>query len=173
MDQIGDSLGLRQINSSVQKRATGELARLGQPRAVFQQRVKHELGGKNSAMAGNLHRVLACKCSRRAQDGKQHFINHFCAADDSAELNRVRRRSGRLQRVLAGGQKTFVGDGERLRAGNADDGQSAFTERRGDGGDGVVKHNQGCGMSCTGNFVISATAFANSNAASFLEQENN
>ena len=39
-------------------------------------------------------------------------------------------------------QKTFVGDGKRLRAGKADDGQSAFAERRGDGGNGVVEHGE-------------------------------
>ena len=38
------------------------------------------------------------------------------------------------------GQKTFIGDGERLRAGKADDGQSALAEWRGNGGDGVVEH---------------------------------
>ena len=126
-------------------------------------------------MTGNLHRVLARERARGEQDGKQHFINHFSSADNFAELNRVRRRGGRFERIFAGGQKTFVGDGERLRAGNADDGQSAFTERRCNGGDGVIKHNQGCGMFCNGNgkLVIPATALANSRADSLSEQENN
>jgi hypothetical protein len=55
-------------------------------------------------------------------------------------MNRVRRRTGRFQRIFADGQKTFVGDGERLRPGKAHDGQTAFAERRGDCGNGVVVH---------------------------------
>ncbi len=37
-------------------------------------------------------------------------------------------------------RETLVGDGEGLRAGEADDGEAAFAERRCDGGDGVVEH---------------------------------
>ena len=44
MNQIGDGLGLREVNAAVEKGALGEFARLGQPRAVFQQRVEHQLG---------------------------------------------------------------------------------------------------------------------------------
>ena len=140
MDQIRHGLGLREINASVQKGAAREFAGLGQPRAVFEQRVEHQLRGQNTAVTGNLHRVLARERARRAQHGEQHFVNHLSAAHDFAVLDRVRRRDGRFQGIFAGGQKTFVGDRQRLRAGNADDGQPAFTERRGDGGDGVVEH---------------------------------
>ncbi len=142
VNQIGNSLGLRQINATIQKCTLGEFARLGEPRAVGEQRVEHKLGGQQSAMAGNLDGVLARERARRAQDGEQHFVNHFFTSDNFAELNGVRRRGGWFQRTFADRLKTFAGDGERLRAGKPDDGQPAFAERRGDGGNGVVEHTR-------------------------------
>jgi hypothetical protein len=38
--------------------------------------------------------------------------------------------------------KTFVGDGERLWAGKADNSQAAFAEGRGDRSDGVVRRHR-------------------------------
>src|ERR1035437_9954262 len=159
MDQIGDGLGLREVNASVEKSAAGEFAGFGQPRAVGEQRVEDKLRGQNAAVTGNLHSVLAREGAWCAQDGEQHFINDlkipltpalypaggkgvksFFIADDFAVLNRVRRRGGRFQRTFPDGQKTFVRDGECLRTGNSHDGQAAFAERRGDGSNGVVKH---------------------------------
>jgi hypothetical protein len=58
-------------------------------------------------------------------------------------MNRVRRRGGRLQRIFPDRQKTFVRDGERLRPGDADNRQSAFPERSGNGCDGVIKGHAG------------------------------
>ena len=45
MNQIGDGLGLREIDAAVKKCATRELAWVGQARAVFEQRVEDSLGG--------------------------------------------------------------------------------------------------------------------------------
>ena len=96
MDQVRDGLGLREVNAAVEKGALGEFARLGQPRAGGEQRVEHQLGGQQSAVAGNFHRVLARECARGAQDGQENLVHHLPRADDFAELNRVRRRGGRL-----------------------------------------------------------------------------
>jgi hypothetical protein len=49
-------------------------------------------------------------------------------------MNRVRRRAEGLVEFFPAARKTFVRNRKRLRAGNPDDGQSAFAERRGNGG---------------------------------------
>jgi len=94
-------------------------------------------------VTGDFHRVLARERARRAQDGEQHFIHVLAVPDDFAEMNRVRRRSGRFQRIFSNRQKTFVHDGERLRPGDADNGETAFAERSGNSGNGVIKGHAG------------------------------
>ncbi len=94
MNHVRHGLGLREVNAAVEKSALGEFARLGQPRAVCKSVSSTSLAGQQSAVAGNFDGVLARKRARRAQDGEQHFVNHFSVADDFAKLDRVRRRGG-------------------------------------------------------------------------------
>jgi hypothetical protein len=61
-------------------------------------------------------------------------------AHDMAEVNRMRRCGGGLGRRLAGGLKAVVSDRQCLWSGNADHGQPAFAEGRGDRSYGVVLH---------------------------------
>jgi hypothetical protein len=142
MNQIGDSFRLRQINASVEKCAPRKLTRLGQARAVLQNRVQNHFRGQESAVAGNFHHVLARERPRRAHHRQQNFIDVLTMANDLAIMNCVGWRDGWFERRLADGNKTLVSHGERLRAGKANDGQSAFTEWRCDGSDGVVKHGE-------------------------------
>ncbi len=101
MDQIGHGLGLREIEPAIEKSAPREFAGLGQPRAIFQNRVEHEFRRQNAAMTGNLHGIFARERARRAQDGEQHFIHGFALPDDFAVMNCVRRRGGRFQRTFS------------------------------------------------------------------------
>ncbi len=139
MNHVRHRLGLRQVEAPIEERAPGELARLRQPRAVFQQRIQDELGREQSAVAGDLDHVLAREGSRRAHDGDQHLVDDLALTHDLPIVNRMRRRGGRLERGRALGSETFFSDGKRLRAGKPDDRQAAFSQRRGDGGNGVVE----------------------------------
>ena len=92
-------------------------------------------------MAGDFDDVLAREGARRAHDREQDFVHVLPVAHDMAVVNGV-RRGARVCGRLAGRRETAVRDRQRLRAGNADDGQPAFAERRGNGGYGVVQHRE-------------------------------
>ena len=142
VDQIGHGFGLREVNAPVEKGAAGEFAGLGQPRAVCEDGVEDQFCGQNSAVAGDLDDILAGEGAGRAHDGEQGLVHVLAVAHDVAEVDRMRRRGGRFDGRCAGGRKGAVRDGERLRAREADDGQPAFAERRGNRSDGVVQHRK-------------------------------
>ena len=105
MDHVGHRLGLREINTTVQKRALRKLAGPGGPRAGGQHRFQHPTRRQQSAMTGNLHRVLAGERARRPQHRDQHLIHHLSGLDDPAEMHRVRGRTRQRHRGLAGRRK--------------------------------------------------------------------
>ena len=90
-------------------------------------------------MTGDFDHILARKTAGRAHHGQQNFVQDAALPDYFAEMNGVRGRGGRGRRSFAGGPETGVGNGERLRAGKADNGNSALAHGGGDGGDGVVE----------------------------------
>ena len=142
MDQIGDGFGLHQVNSPIEKGAAGEFAGLRQPRAVREHGVQHQLRRQNSAVAGDLDHIFAREGARRAHDGEQGLIHGLPVAHDMAEVGRVRRRGGWLDGRFAGRSKRPVGHGQCFRARDADDGQPALAERRGNRSYGIVQHPQ-------------------------------
>ena len=75
VDQVGDRLGLRQVESAVEKRAPREFAGLGQPRAGIEHRSEHRLHHHRPAMpleledgfagVGMRRRESTTRCPRR------------------------------------------------------------------------------------------------------------
>ena len=140
MDQIRDGLGLGEVDAAIEESAPRELAGLGQARAAGQRGIEHELGRQQSAMAGNLHRVFSRECPRRAQHRDHHLVDHNPIPHDMPVVQRVGNGQRRELRRLAGRPEAEVNHGQRLRTRNPDDRESAFTEGRGDCGDGVGQH---------------------------------
>jgi hypothetical protein len=139
MNQIGDRFGLRKVNSAIEERTLGELARLRQPRAMGKQCIEHKLCREDATVTGNLYGVLTSERARGAQDCKQHFVHDLAIVDNFSELDCVRWGGGGFERTFSGWLKTFVRDGKCVRSGKADYGKPTFSERRGDGGNGVVE----------------------------------
>ena len=140
MNQVADRFGLGEVDSTVEKRALREFARLRQPRAVFQNCVQNDLGRKNAAVTGDFDNVLARERARRAHDREQNLIHDSSLPHNFTVMDRVRRRLGRLQRALAERHETLVRHGQRLRAGKTNHRQAAFTQGRRNRGNGVVEH---------------------------------
>ena len=97
MNQVADRFGLSEVDSTVEKRALREFARLRQTRAVFQHCVQNDLGRKNAAMTGDFDDVFARESARLAHDREQHFVHRPPLSHNVAVMDRVRRRLGRLQ----------------------------------------------------------------------------
>ena len=141
VDQIGDGFGLRQVNAPVEKGAAGELAGLGQARAVREHGVQDHFRGQNPAVAGDLDHILAREGARGAHDGEQGLI-HVCPSRTTWPkwMVCVAAADG-LAGSFAGGAKERSATASACGAREADDGQPAFAERRGNRSDGVVQHN--------------------------------
>ena len=68
VNQVGNGLGLGQVDASIEKGAAGEFARFGHPRAMLQHSVKHQLGRQQAAVAGYFDHVFAGERARGAHD---------------------------------------------------------------------------------------------------------
>jgi len=129
MDQIGDGLGLRQINPAIEKCALGKFARFGQ-RAPFSRIVSRtsfagrippwqEISTVSSRVNVRGARRTASKTSSTVSPLRTIFPNESYVNLQRMVSGNFFRRAGKFYQRLRS-----------LRAGNSDDGQSAFAERR-------------------------------------------
>ena len=96
VDEIGDRLGLREINASVQKGALGELARQGQSRPPVEHGVEHGLGGADAAVAADLDDILSGKRRRGFHHRNHHLVEPPFILDDVPVMQCVRLGLGEL-----------------------------------------------------------------------------
>ena len=106
-------------------------------------------------MAGDFDDILPRVGVRGTHHGGEHFIQSPPLAHDVAMAQGMGGRLVQGRGSPAGGLEASRGDGNRIATGEADDGEASFTQRRGDGCDGVAgRHRTGLaqfGPSAAGN----------------------
>ena len=133
-DQVGHGLRLREIHTPIEEGASGELARCGSARSAVDEPFKEALLDEGRAVARQLHGVLTGERMRGTEDGSHSLVEQFAVADKTAEGGRMRATLGkRCARVR---NKKTVAKRDRLRSGDAHDGQRTTSRRRGQGADG-------------------------------------
>ena len=137
VDQIGDAFGLRQIEFVVEKRAFGELARLGGARAQLKTARQQHLHHHRPAVPLQFDNVFAGKAGRRGEIQQQAVVDRRAVGSGKIGIER-RTRLGRFAAAdgLCQRQKVF--------AGNADDADAAAPGGGGNSGDGLgrIRHEQ-------------------------------
>jgi hypothetical protein len=141
VDEVGHGFGLGEVQTAIEEGAPCELAGSGEASAIFEEGFQDKAGREQAAMTTDFHSVLAGEGARGAKDREQYLIHVLAVADYFPEMNGVGGGGGRRKGGFAGGPETGFGDGKGAGAGKADYGETAFAQRRGDGGDCVVKHN--------------------------------
>ena len=133
-DQIDHGFGLSKIHFSVEKGALSELAGPRRSRPCSQARIQNLRGNQRATVTTDFDQIFTRVTTGRAMDGKHALVDQlvFCA-DDFAQMLNVRVKSGRLFFSA----KDFIRNFDRIRTGNADQRNSAFTGWRRDCCDGV------------------------------------
>jgi len=133
-DNVGDGLGLGEIYSAVQKRAAGEFARLGYPRARVEREGHDAADNEWTAVALDFGDILAGEAGRTAHHDRERSIDAGagCGIDDVAQAHRSRREFGTMR-----GAKDRVEDIECAGTGQANDRDGADSRRSGGRNDGV------------------------------------
>jgi hypothetical protein len=124
VNEIHHGLRLREIHFAVQEGALGEFPRLRGPRSAGQHAFQHTLRHEHTAVTLKLDGVLA-RVARRTLKMQQHagiepravFIQHL-------------HQMGATRHQLRGQLEGLRGEGERLRAGEADHGDRGLARSR-------------------------------------------
>ena len=149
IDQIGDGLGLDQIELAVEKGAKGELARFGQPRAGFDGAREDRGQHHGAAVRRDLDHVFAGVGLRRRERRDDELVADAMEAVGPAD--RLRRgfggrEAGLHNELREGGVTGLEGpvaaherarDSRGVRAAQANDADAATAARRRDCDDGV------------------------------------
>ncbi len=137
VDQIGDGLGLGEVELVVEERPPCELAGLGGPRAEFEHALQQQLHHHRPAVALQLEHVLAGERRRAGEVEREALVDRL--AGGVAELVQL----GRARRGHAA--KQCRGDADAVAAGHAHDADAAAARGCGDRGDGVAgRCDHGC-----------------------------
>ena len=133
-DQVGHGLRLREIHPPIEKSPPGELARCGSTRSAVDKPFKEALSDEGRAVTRQLHSVLTGERMRGTEDGSHSLVEQFAVADKTAEGGRMRATLG--ERYARARLEKTVAKRDRLRSGDAHDGQRTTSRRRGQGADG-------------------------------------
>ena len=128
-DQVRDRFGLRQVHSSVQEGPPGEFPGFRGSRTRGEQDLQHRLRHAPTAVAADLHDVLARIRPRRAKDRHHHVVDRNTV--DPHDPPHVKRMPGRIPQCGAAAEDR-VADPQRLSPAHAHHRQSSFSWRRGD-----------------------------------------
>jgi len=129
LDQVGDTLGLGEIELAVEKGATGEFTRLGQAGAELKAALEQHLHDHGSTVALQLEHVFAGEGGRRSEIKKDALVDcPLLLVEEAGEVRGARPRCTAAQRE---------GKGDETGAGDADDTDAAAARRRRDRGDRV------------------------------------
>ena len=129
-DDIGNSLGLRQVHLPVQEGPAREFSGLGKARACFQKEPHQLLNNVGRCVCGNLHRIFSGVAVRGAEHGYHHLVQ-------AGHLSVVERIAGGLGNRPGGQPYYGVRDAERFRSADADNGNCSGTRNGGRSNDGV------------------------------------
>ena len=120
-DQIGEALGLGEVEAAPLEGAPGELAGLGRPEAERDQGVEHAGRYRAAAMQVQLGHVLAGEGGGAGQPEHEGAVELLAAVAERAQAGPPRRRPPARQRVErlagAGAGEADDGDGGAGRAG--------------------------------------------------------
>jgi hypothetical protein len=130
VDQVGDALGLREVELAVQERAAGELARLGDARAERDAAREQQAHRGGAAVPVELDDGLAGVRRRRGKRDREPLV------DRRAVRVAERRERSMARRQRRAGDRVRDRHHARGGAGYADDADAAATGRRRDRGDG-------------------------------------
>ena len=130
VDEVGDALGLREVELAVEKRALRELARPREARAELDAAREQQPQHRRAAVAVQLEHVLAGVGARRREVERDALVERLAVA--RRETWRASRRAARVARrtipaMIAGTPAP----------GHADDADAAAAGRRGDRRDRV------------------------------------
>ena len=144
VDQVGDGLGLRQVQLAVEEGAARELTRLGQPhpqrgiglQAARQQQLQHH----RAAVGLQFQHMLAGVGMRRREEQRQAVV-------DRLALGATEGQVGRLSRLERAATDRRHQRGQVLWRGHPHDADGPASGRGGDGGDGILvsrQHGRDC-----------------------------
>ena len=133
-DQVGHGLRLRKIHAAIEEGASGELARCSGACPGVDEPLEEALLDEGRAVARQLYGVLTGERMRGTEDGSHSLVEQFAIADKTAEGDRMRATLG--ERYARARLEKTVAKRDRLRSGDAHDGQRATSRRRGQGADG-------------------------------------
>jgi hypothetical protein len=127
-DNIGDGLGLGEIDLAVQKRAAGEFPRLGYAGARVECERHDAANNEWTPVALDFGYILARQAGRTAHHDRERAIDASaaCGIDDVAQAHRSGRKFGRMH-----GAEDRVEDFQCARTGQADDRDGADSRRSG------------------------------------------
>ena len=130
LDQVGDGLGLRQVQLVVKEGALAELARSRLPRAQGQAAVQQQIEHHRPAMPLQFQHILAGERMRAGEEQQDALVQHLAlGVAPGTVMGVARARRAAAQRL---------GDRQGQRPGNPHDADAPTTLGGGDGGDGVT-----------------------------------
>jgi hypothetical protein len=133
-DQIHHRFRLGQVQPTIEERTLGEFAGLGQSRAALQTESQNLAGGQDTAVTIYFDSVFLRVCAGRAHDSEHNLVDDMAIRADAPKVQRMR---GEFGRQTTARRKSAIGNIKGTRAGNANDGDTAFTNRSGNGRDCV------------------------------------
>lgn len=154
MDEIGNGLGLGEVDSAVEKCAPREFAWFGMPGPAGEDPGEDLPGDDRASVAADLDGVLAGEGARTAEHGQQDFVDGAGLIDDVTVKYRVGGGQRRGGVVAAGRAEAGVSDRECGLAGDPDHSQPARTGRCCDRGDGVRWMHGGRSVSAGPGFGV-------------------
>lgn len=110
MDEVGNRLGLGEVEAAVQKGALGEFTGFGMPRPAGEDAGEDLAGDDGSTMATDLDGVLASVRARGAEDGEQHLVDPAFSIDHVAVKHGVGGCARRDRLIAAGRLEAGVSD---------------------------------------------------------------
>jgi hypothetical protein len=137
VDQIDHRLGLRQIETPIEKGTLGKLAGLGHAGTAGQHGLQHAPGTDRTAVAANLCHVLAGVRARATHHTEQGFIHPLpLGIDDITVISPVRCRVA--QRLSRRPHKDLPDERQSASPTDANDTNTAHPRRGRDGRNGIA-----------------------------------
>lgn len=154
MDQVGNGLGLGEVDPAVQEGAPCEFTRFGMPGPAGEDAGENLAGNDRPTMATDFDDILPGERARSSEDGQQHFVDPTLSVDDMAVKHGVGGGSRRDRLVAAGWLEAGVGNGEGGPARNAEDCEPTRAGRGGDRGDGIRRVHGARSVAASASFGI-------------------
>jgi len=130
-DQVGNGFGLRKVELVVEEGTFGKFTGARQPRTQCQHAAQQQVEHHRTAMALQLEDVLAGEGMRSLEKNREPLVEH------AAIVVMERREQGMARWQAVAALQHGLADGQRARAGDAHDADTAAARRGGNGGNRV------------------------------------